>query len=49
MIETRANTYPAQTLSENCRGRKTPKLIQQGHHHPITKSEQRCHREKNFR
>ena len=26
-IQRRANTYPTQTLSENYRGRKTPKLI----------------------
>ena len=29
------------TLSKNCRGRNTPKLILQGHHHPDTKTRQR--------
>ena len=37
------NTYPTQTLTENCRGRKIPKLILQGQHYPVTKSRQRCH------
>ena len=39
----RANTYPAQTLPEICRGRKTSKLILWGHHYPETKTRQRCH------
>ena len=34
----RANIYPTQTLPENCRGMKTPKLIIQSHHHPNTKT-----------
>ena len=29
-----------QTLPKNCRGRNTPKLILQGHHHPDTKTRQ---------
>ena len=33
-------------LPENCRGRKTPKLILQGHHHPDTKTRQRCHKKR---
>jgi len=28
----RAKTYPAQTILENCRGKKTPKLILGEHH-----------------
>ena len=28
------------------RGRNTPKLILQGHHHPDTKTRQRCHKER---
>ena len=35
------NTHPSQTLPTNCRGRNTPKLILQGHHHPDTKTRQR--------
>ena len=40
------NTYPTQTLPENCRGRKTTKLILQGHHHLDNKNKQRCHRKR---
>ena len=36
-------------LPENCRGRKTPKLILQGHRHPDTKTRQRCHKKENYR
>ena len=36
-------------LPENCRGRKTPKLILQGHHHPVTKTRQRQHKKENYR
>ena len=33
-------------LFQKCsRGRSTPKLILQGHHHPDTKTRQRCHKE----
>ena len=35
------NAYPSETLSKNCRGRNTSKLILQGHHHPNTKTRQR--------
>ena len=34
---------PLKTLSKNCRGRNTYKLILQGHHHPDTKTRQRQH------
>ena len=34
----RAETYPCQTFPENCRGRKTPKLILWGNHHPQVKT-----------
>ena len=44
------NTYPTQTLPENCRGRKTSKLILWGHHHPNTKTWRRCRTKKgNYR
>ena len=42
----RANTHPSQALPKNCRGRNTPKLILQGHHHPDTKTRQRCHKKR---
>ena len=42
-IENKANAYPSKTLSKNCRGRNTSKLILQGHHHPDTKTRQRQH------
>ena len=32
------------TLSKNCRGRNTSKLILQGHHHPDTKTRKRQHK-----
>ena len=32
------------TLSKNCRGRNTSKLILRGHHHPDTKTRQRQHK-----
>ena len=38
-----------QTLPEYCRGRKTPKLILQGHHHTDTKTIKRCHKKENQR
>ena len=37
------NVYPSKTLSKNCRGRNTSKLILQGRHHPDTKTRQRQH------
>ena len=33
-------------LPKNCRGRNTPKLILQGHHHPDTKTRQRYYKKK---
>ena len=39
----RANTHPSKTLSKNCRGRNTSKLILRGHHHPNTITRQRQH------
>ena len=41
-----ANTYPSKTLSKNCRGRDTSKLILQGHHIPDTKTRQRQHKKR---
>ena len=40
----RANTYPTQKLTENCRGRQTSKLILCSHYHRNTKTRQRCHK-----
>ena len=40
----RAKAYPSKTISKNCRGRNTSKLILQGHHHPDTKTRQRQHK-----
>ena len=40
-IYRRANAYPSKTLSKNCRGRKTSKLILQVNHHPDTKIRQK--------
>ena len=39
----RANAYPFKTLSKNCGGRNTSKLILRGHHDPDTKTRQRQH------
>ena len=36
--------YLSKTLSKNCRGRNTSKLIPRGHHHPVTKTRQRQHK-----
>ena len=33
-------------LPKYSRGRKTPKLILRGHHHPDTKTRQRCHKKR---
>ena len=33
-------SHPSKTLSKNCRGRNTSKLILQGHHHPDIKARQ---------
>ena len=45
-IQRRANAYPCKTLSKNCRGRNTSKLILLGHHHPDTKTKQRQHKKR---
>ena len=37
------------TLSKNCTGRNTSKLILQGHHHSVTKTRQRQHKKENYR
>ena len=39
-IYRRANAYCSKTLSKNCRGRNTSKLILRSHHHPATKTRQ---------
>ena len=45
-----SNAYPSKTLSKNCRGKNTSKLILGGHHHPDTKTRQRQHTKKeNYR
>ena len=38
--------HPSKTLSKNCRGRNTSKLILQGHYHPDTKTRQRQHKKR---
>jgi len=45
-IYRRDNAYPSKTLSKNCRGRNTSKLILRGHHHPDTKARQRQHKKR---
>ena len=40
------NVYPSKTLSKNCRGRNTSKLIPRDHHHPDTKTRQRQHKKR---
>ena len=45
-IQRRPNAYPSKTLSKNCRGRNTFKLILRGHHHPDTKARQKQHTKK---
>ena len=42
----REHLTPAQTLPENCRSKKTTKLILQGHHYPDTKTGQRFHKKR---
>ena len=37
---------PLKTLSKNCRGRNTYKLILQGYHHPDTKTRQKQHKKR---
>ena len=40
----REELMPVKTLSKNCRGRNTSKLILRGHHQPDTKTRQRRHK-----
>ena len=40
-IQRRTNAYFSETLSKNCRGKNTSKLILQGHNHPDTKTRKR--------
>ena len=42
------NAYSSKTLSKNCRGKNTSKLILQGHHHPDSKTRQTQHRKKKY-
>ena len=42
----REELIPVKTLSKNCRGRNTSKLILRGHHHPDTKTRQRQHKKR---
>ena len=46
LSQRRANTYPTQTVSENCGGRETPQLILQGHNQCDTKIKDTAKREK---
>ena len=45
----RVNNYLSETVAKNCRGRKTPKLILWGHHHPDTQTRQRYYKKENYR
>ena len=36
-------------FSKNCRGKNTPKLILQGHHHVDTETRQRYHKKENYK
>ena len=45
-IERRVNTYTSQILPKYSRWRNTSKLILRGHHHPNTKTRQRCHKKR---
>ena len=42
----REKLTPFLKLFQNFRERKTPKRILQGHHHPDTKTGQRCHKKR---
>ena len=42
-------TYPSHTLPKYSRGSNTPKLIPRGHHHPNTKTRQRCHKKRKLK
>ena len=44
----RANAYHSKTLSKNCRGKNTSKLILRGHHHPDIKTKDNTEKE-NYR
>ena len=48
-IQKSANDYPSKTLSKNCRGRNTFKLILQSHHYPNTETRKRQHKKENYR
>ena len=49
-IQRRANAYPSNILSKNCREKNSSKCILQGHHHPDTKTRQKQHTKKeNYR
>ena len=45
----RANTYTAQTLSENCRRRKSSELVLQGCQYPDTKTSKDVTKKENYR
>ena len=47
-IQRRANAQASKTLSKNCRGRNSSKLILRGHHHPDTKTKDNTKKE-NYR
>ena len=42
----REELVPSKTLSKNCKGKNTSKLILQGHHNPDVKTRQRQHKER---
>ena len=47
-IYRRPNTYPSQTISKTCRGKKTPKFILAGHHDSDIKTRQTSQNFKNY-
>ena len=49
-FSTQNSIFMIKPLQKNCRGRKTPQIILQGHHHhPSTKTRQRQHKKENYR
>ena len=48
-IQRRANAYPSKSLSKNCRGRYTSKLILRGHHHQIPKPDKDNTQKENYK
>ena len=43
------HSFMTKTLSKNCRGRNTSKLLLQGHHHPDKNQTKTTHKKENYR